>query len=98
MRAALRISEPGPEAPLGVKRLVGRERLNGRWADHWEVTNIRGVVEEYWEDVRLRVVLKSVKPGASTYELTNVDEGRQRDELFMVPQGYKEVAREVGSQ
>ncbi|MGZ4787752.1 MAG: hypothetical protein ACXVZX_04480 [Terriglobales bacterium] len=91
-QAALKLASPeGTSAASSVKTLVGRERVNGRLADHWEVTSIQGVVEQYWEDTRLHVIVKSVKPGASMYELTNIQEGRQRDELFMVPQEYKKV-------
>ncbi len=94
-RAALTLISPTrSSAANGIKRLVGREKVNGRLADHWEVTNINGVMEQYWEDARLHVIVKSVKPGISMYELTNIEEGRQRDELFVVPPGYKEVARE----
>jgi hypothetical protein len=75
----------------GVKKLLGRENVNGRVTDHWEITSVDGVVEELWEDVLLHVTVKSTKPGLSCYELVNVREGRQKDELFMVPQEYRKV-------
>ena len=82
----------GPYIENGVKRLVGQERINGRLADHWEITHLGAATEEHWEDVRLHVTLKSVQPGVSTYELTNVREGHQRDELFTIPEGYRQIA------
>ncbi len=81
----------GPNVENGIRRLVGQEKINGRLADHWEITHLGGPTEQYWDDIRLHVTMKSVKPGVSTYDLTGVKEGHQPDQLFTVPQNYRKI-------
>jgi hypothetical protein len=100
-RVTVRSSRPGePMEPLAggesaVRRYVGREQLNGREAEHWEISeaqaNGESLVWQYWEDPRLHAALKQDRPGIQLYELRNVREGGQPAALFQIPDGYREV-------
>jgi hypothetical protein len=93
----------GPEQPadpflLGKNasgKFLGRETLDGRQADHWQITEQSPTgapyVWQYWQDPRLRTILRYDKPGIGTYQLKNILEGRQADIWFIPPEGYRQV-------
>lgn len=83
-------------SPTASSSYMGEEKVNGRQAKHWEISEIlpdgRHLVWQYWEDTRLRSCLKSIKPGISSYELTNLREGSQPASLFEIPNDFQEVS------
>jgi hypothetical protein len=87
--------EPLAGGESAVRRYVGREQLNGREAEHWEISepqaNGKNLVWQYWEDPRLHAALKQDIPGIQFYELRNIREGGQPAALFQIPAGYREV-------
>lgn len=98
----VRLSRPGqPTEPLAGgedarRRYIGREQVNGRDAEHWEITeplpNGTPLVWQYWEDIRLNAAVREDKPGISFYELGNIHEGSQPASLFELPDDYREVS------
>lgn len=82
-------------SPTASSRYVGEEKVNGRRAKHWEISETlpdgRHLVWQYWEDIRLRACLKSIKPGVSSYDLTNIREGSQPADIFDIPEGFREI-------
>jgi hypothetical protein len=83
------------EFPDGGKMtlsLVGKETLEGRAAEKWEM-----VVEAperqatrtfQWYDPELKLAIRQEFPGGAVSELKNVRVGKQPDDLFVVPAGY----------
>lgn len=90
IRAYVESSETGIYGP---QEPFGKVNLNGRSALHFRVTEGADAGWEYWVDQKLHQTVKLVKPGISSYELTNIREGRQPASLFEVPADYKEVSR-----
>jgi hypothetical protein len=76
-------------------RYIGLEQINGRQTKHWEMTEAipdsNSFVWQYWEDSRLRICFKWIKPGLSTYALTEIREGPQPQDLFEIPTGFHEI-------
>jgi hypothetical protein len=98
---SLTISDPDqPPDPFqpeknSSRKFIGRETLNGRIADHWQITEPSPTgtpyLWQYWQDARLRTTLKYDKPGIGTYQLKAILEGPQSDRWFIFPEGYREV-------
>lgn len=69
---------------------LGVEQVNGRSADHWQITDKNGKVNNVWVDQKLHFPIKSVSPDG-TWELTNIKEGDQAASLFEIPPGYQKM-------
>lgn len=77
------------------KNQVGVDIISGRKATHWRVVaeNRRGskTLWEYWNDVTLHICLRAERAGDIVYEVTNIRDGRQPNEMFEIPRGFREV-------
>jgi len=69
---------------------LGTETVNGRSADHWQITHKDGNVTEVWIDNQLHFPIKTVSEG-TIWQLTNIKEGPQAASLFQVPAGYRKM-------
>ena len=69
-------------------RRVGEERIDGRLATRWEVTDASGApIGTYWFDERLRFPLRMEQAGFHM-RLENVQEAPQPEDLFEIPDDY----------
>jgi hypothetical protein len=77
-------------------RLVGREPVDGRMSEKWEVVATRSGGEparsSLWYDPSLGVVVREEVAGGYTSELADIRIGEQPESLFSVPSGYKRVS------
>ncbi len=69
---------------------VATETVNGRVCDKWVTTDKRGT-SSAWIDQKLLFPVKSVSSDGSTFELSNIKEGRPDPSVFEVPAGYKKM-------
>lgn len=78
---------PCASDPGSTCKNLGSETVNGRSADHWQVTHKDGNVSDVWIDNNLHFPIKTVGQG-TTWQLTNIKEGPQDASLFQIPAGY----------
>lgn len=83
------------EFPDGGKMtlsLVGKETLEGRAAEKWEMLveapGRQATRTFQWYDPELKLAIRQEFPGGAISELKNVRVGKQPDDLFVVPAGY----------
>ncbi len=69
---------------------LGSETVNGRTAEHWQVTHKDGAVSDLWIDDQLHFPIKTVTEG-TIWQLKNIKEGPQEASLFQVPSGYRKM-------
>ncbi len=81
---------PCASDPGSTCKDLGNETVNGRTADHWQVTHKDGNVSDVWIDNSLHFPIKTVS-GGTTWQLTNIKEGPQDPSLFQVPAGYHKM-------
>ncbi len=85
-----------PDGATMEMRLVGRETLNGRNTEKWEMTATRpgdqSSVAYQWFDPELKINIREERPGGFVSELRNIRIGKQPADLFSVPPGYKEMS------
>ena len=62
---------------------LGREDVNGRDAEKWEVESLTGRTYQ-WFDIRLRIIIREEFPD-HIYELRNIKEEPQPESLFRKP-------------
>lgn len=86
------------EIPGGQRmelRLVGRERVNGREVEKWEMTasaaGQQSVRTFQWYDPELKLTVREEFPGGQVRELTRIQVGTQPASLFEVPAGYRRI-------
>jgi hypothetical protein len=73
-------------------RLLGKEQLAGRTVEKWQMsmTHQQQTFRSFqWYDPRLQLTIREEVPGRSIKELSNIEEGPQRVELFQIPAGYQ---------
>jgi hypothetical protein len=70
---------------------LGVEQVNGRAADHWQITDKNGKVTNAWVDQKVHFPIKSVTQDGSIWQLTNIKEGEQQASLFEIPEGYQKM-------
>lgn len=84
-----------PDGSSMEMRLVGRETLNGRNTEKWEMTATRpggqSNVTYQWFDPELKVNIREERPGGFVSEFRDIKIGKQPANLFTVPADYKEV-------
>jgi outer membrane lipoprotein-sorting protein len=84
-----------PDGSSMEMRLVGKEELNGRTTEKWELTMTRpggqSNIIYQWYDPELKVNIREERPGGFVSELRNIKIGKQPADLFTVPADYKEV-------
>jgi hypothetical protein len=82
--------------------MTGRETVNGRTAEKWEMTVERedGQTQRsyLWYDPVLKMAIREEFPGGYVRELTDIRIGPQPDSLFRVPGGYREMSIEQAGQ
>jgi hypothetical protein len=91
-----------PDGSTLEMRLVGRETLNGRNTEKWEMKATRrggqSSVTYQWFDPQLNMNIREEQPGGFTSELRNIRIGKQPADLFAVPPGYKVMSTPQGSE
>jgi hypothetical protein len=84
-----------PDGTVLEMRPVGRETLNGRATEKWEVVTTRPDDESFtstqWYDPELRIVIREELPGDYFRELRDIRVGKQPLDLFTVPSGYRKM-------
>ena len=81
----------------GVTELImlGQDRVNGRKVERWEYryANPAGQqrVSRQWYDTQLKMVTREAMPGGFLRELKNIKVGKQKNNLFNIPKGYKKL-------
>jgi hypothetical protein len=82
-----------PDGASMEMRLVGRETLDGRNTEKWEMKATRpggqSSVAYQWFDPELNMNIREEQPGGFVSELRNIRIGKQPVDLFTVPPGYK---------
>ncbi len=77
-------------------RLVGKEKINGRATEKWEISIQRigrqSRVSHQWFDPELNTILRDEQAGGYKRELSNIIIGPQPAELFSVPAGHEEIS------
>jgi len=82
---------PHTQVPSACK-LVGKEGINGRVANKWDVWNPRGFHVYYWTDDKLAITLRC-EIGETTYEAKNLRNNPFTDSMFELPAGYEKAER-----
>jgi hypothetical protein len=71
---------------------LGTETVNGRVCDKYQGTSSDGkVTTTGWIDQKLHFPIKAVSSDGSTFDVTNVKEGRPDAALFQPPAGYRKM-------
>ena len=88
------IRQQMPDGSSMEMRMVGREVVNGRNTEKWELTSRsadgQSQTSLQWYDPQLNMNIREQQPGGFTRNLTNIRVGKQSDSLFSVPAGYTE--------
>jgi hypothetical protein len=82
---------PHANLPSACK-MVGKEEMNGRMANKWDVLNPHGFHVYFWTDDKLEVALRC-DIGVPVYNVTNLRETPVDKTVFELPSGYKGVER-----
>lgn len=69
---------------------LGVESVNGRSADHWQITDKDGKVANVWIDQKIHFPIKTVTEDGS-WQLTNIKEGEPSASLFEIPSDYHKM-------
>jgi hypothetical protein len=89
-----------PDGATMEMRLVGREALNGRNTEKWEMKATRpggqSSVVYQWFDPELNMNIREEQPGGFVSEFRNIRIGKQPADLFTVPPGYKVISTPQG--
>lgn len=85
-----------PDGASMILRQVGRETVNGRDTEKWEmtITDSEGKSSKgyQWYDPVLKMNVREEQPGGYLRELRNIQTGVQPPSLFTVPPDYSEVS------
>jgi hypothetical protein len=91
-----------PDGATMEMRLVGREELNGRTTEKWEMKATRpggqSSVTYQWFDPELNMNIREEQPGGFISELRNIRIGKQPADLFVVPPGFKVMSTPQGNE
>jgi hypothetical protein len=82
---------PHVQVPFACK-LLGKEKMNGRVADKWDVWNPRGFHVYYWTDDKLAITLRC-EIGETIYEVKNLRNAPATDSVLELPAGYERTKR-----
>lgn len=81
-----------PDGTTTEMRLTGKEKVNGRDTEKWEMTatNPQGKTMRslQWYDPELKIAIREEMPGGYVRELKNISVASQPDTLFEIPAGY----------
>jgi hypothetical protein len=82
-----------PDGTVSEMHFLGRESVNGRKAEKWEMVTTRKdgeTMRSYqWYDPELNIAIREELPGGFTRELTNIKVGPQPGNLFTIPANYE---------
>ena len=82
--------------------LIGKEKINGRAVEKWELTATRPggkqMTTVQWYDPEIGMNIREERPDGSYRVMGNIRTGRQPAKLFTVPEGYSEVSSSRGGQ
>jgi hypothetical protein len=73
-------------------KFVGKEEMNGRMANKWDLLNPHGFHVYFWTDEKLEIALRC-DIGSPVYNVTNLHETAVDKTVFEIPSGYKRVVR-----
>ena len=73
-------------------KLVGKEEIDGRTANKWDVWNPRRFHVYFWTDEKLEIRLRC-EIGDATYQVKNLRENPIADTMFKLPAGYERLER-----
>ena len=73
-------------------KLVGRQEVNGRIANKWDVWNPRGFHVYFWTDDALPITLRC-DIGETRYEVKNLRKATLNSSMFELPAGYERVEK-----
>jgi hypothetical protein len=89
-----------PDGTETELRLQGKETVNGRQTEKWEMTasNPQGQTMRsmQWYDPELKISIREEMPGGYLRELKNISVGVQADSLFEIPAGYTLIKQPPG--
>ena len=89
-----------PDGSSMEMQLVGKETLNGRETEKWEMKVTRpggqSSIAYQWFDPELQLNIREEQPGGFVNELRNIRIGKQPSDLFTVPPGYKKMSSPPG--
>ena len=87
------IRQEMPDGSTMEMKLIGKETLDGRETEKWEMKATRpggqSSVSYQWFDPQLKINIRQEMPGGFISELRNIKVGTQPADLFIVPPGYK---------
>lgn len=87
------LRQQGPDGSQMEMKLLGREALNGRDTEKWEMNLRAGDGRSQralqWYDPELQYTVRDEMPGGLANELRNIRVGPQSAELFQFPAGYQ---------
>ncbi|MEA1890967.1 MAG: hypothetical protein U9N50_14470 [Pseudomonadota bacterium] len=93
------------QLPNGVSinaSMVGKEKINGRETERWEVvmTAVDGKTQSgtRWYDAELGITIREAFPNGSVRELKNITVKEPDASLFMLPEGYRRLDEPVQPQ
>jgi hypothetical protein len=85
-----------PDGSIMEQHLLGRESVNGRNAEKWEMTMSRpdgqSQVSYQWYDPQIKMNVREQLPGGFTRNLINIKLKHQPAELFSIPDGFSEIS------
>ena len=82
---------PHAEVPSACK-MVGKEKIDGRMANKWDLWNPRGFHVYFWTDEALEVTLRS-EIGDAIYEVKNLRGSPVSHAMFELPAGCERLER-----
>ena len=89
-----------PDGSSMEMRMVGKETVNGRSTEKWELTakgpDGNSMVSYQWYDPEIDMNIREEAAGGYTRDIRNIKVGPQPKELFSVPAGYTETSMPQG--
>jgi len=86
-----------PDGSMFEMTLVGKEKLNGRNTEKWDVIHKRpdgfSSHARQWHDTALHIAIREEWPGGYLRELKNIKVGKQSGKLFDIPKDYNQIQR-----
>ena len=76
--------------PKANCKKLGTETVNGRATEKWQVEMSREKAT-MWIDQKLHIPIKTVSSDGLTTEFSNLAEGKQDANLFVIPAGYEKM-------
>ena len=89
------LREKLPNGASITAKMAGKEKVNGRDAERWEVvmTALDGKQQTgtRWYDVELGITMREAFPNGSVRELINIEVKEPDADLFKLPEGYRKL-------